>query len=348
MGSSFKRNKIINGDMRVDQRFAGAAWGTSVNGYTVDRWSVYQSVTGKINGSQNYNSVTPPTGFTNYIGVQSQSAYTVLSGDYYGIRQIIEGYQISDLAWGTANAKSVTLSFWAYSSLTGNFGAVLQNNVNATYPFLYNIPVANTWTYITVNIPGPTIGTWLTTTGWGVGVTFSLGSGSTYQGTANSWSSGNYNGTTGQIQVVGTNAATLYITGVQLEVGSVATPYERQIYSDQLAQCQRYYYRNSANSSSTSADMGTLAYANGATTGFFHHFYKVTMRTNPTFSFSGTFQLTDAISSNFAITNMTIGNFTDQMTRINVTVASGLTTRAMYFAQSNATATSYIDFSAEL
>ena len=285
MGASFKRNRFINGNMLIDQRYSGAAFGTSINGYTVDRWQVYQSVTGKINGGQNYNSVTPPTGFSNYIGIQSQSAYTLLSGDYYGLRQLIEGYNVADLAWGTANAKAVTLSFWARSSLTGNFGCVIQNPGFVSYPVLYNISEANKWKYITVNVPGPTIGTWGTTTAIGLGVVFSLGSGTTYQGAPNVWVLADYNGTIGQNQLVSNNGATLYITGVQLEVGSVATPYERQIYSDQLAQCQRYYLRNKVEQNSTSTFMIGVT-VSATTAPRCTMAFPVAMRATPTASFS--------------------------------------------------------------
>ncbi len=240
--SSFKRNRIINGNMLIDQRNAGAAVGTSINGYTLDRWIIGQSTSGKLNGGQNYNSVTPPAGFTNYLGVQSQSAYSVGASDTYRFIQKIEGYNVADLAWGTADAKSVTLSFWVRSSLTGTFGGGIANSAfNRTYVFTYTINAANTWEYKTVTIAGDTTGTWLTTNGVGFDCNFSLGAGSTYSGTAGVWSSSGYLSATGATSVVGTNGATFYVTGVQLEVGTKATPYEMQIYSDQLTQCQRYF-----------------------------------------------------------------------------------------------------------
>jgi hypothetical protein len=241
------KNRIINGDMRIDQRNAGASVGTSSGTlvYTLDRWAANYSQTSKYTVQQNAGSVTPPAGFTNYLGVTSSSAYSVLSSDYFMVNQRIEGFNVADLDWGTANAATVTLSFWVRSSLTGTFGGVITNSAqNRSYPFTYTISAANTWELERITIAGDTSGTWLTNNGVGLFVNFGFGVGSTYSGTAGAWSGSNLYSATGAASVVGTNGATFYITGVQLEAGSVATPFERRSYGQELALCQRYYEKS--------------------------------------------------------------------------------------------------------
>lgn len=242
--NSFK-NRIINGGMVIDQRNAGASV-TPVSGvYTLDRWSAVQSVASKFSLQQNAGAITPPVGFSNYLGVTSLSAYSVLAADYYFIRQPIEGFNFADMAWGTANASAITLSFQVRSSLTGTFGGSLQNSAqNRSYPFSYSIPVANTWTTISITIAGDTTGTWLTTNGVGLYVMFGLGVGTTQSGTAGSWQTSNLISATGAVSVVGTSGATFYITGVQLEKGSVATSFDYRPYGTELAMCQRYYEKS--------------------------------------------------------------------------------------------------------
>jgi len=223
--------------MVIDQRNAGASTTPAVT-YTLDRWQGVNTQASKFTVQQNAGSVTPPVGFINYLGVTSSSAYSVLTGDTFYMVQYVEGLNCSDLAWGTANAKTVTLSFQVYSSLTGTFGGSLANSAgNRAYPFSYTISSANTWTSISVTITGDTTGTWLTTNGIGIQVRFGLGSGSTYTGTAGAWGTANATQPTGSTSVVGTNGATFYITGVQLEVGSTATSFDYRPYGTELALC---------------------------------------------------------------------------------------------------------------
>jgi hypothetical protein len=241
--SSFK-NRIINGSMTIDQRNAGASVAiTTAAPFITDRFFAYASQTSKLTGQQNAGSVTPPVGFTNYLGFTSLSAYSVLASDIFVAIQRIEGFNTADLGWGTANAKTVTLSFQVYSSLTGTFGGSLQNSAqNRSYPFTYSIPSANTWTTISVTIAGDTTGTWIgATNGIGIQLNFGLGMGSTYSGTAGSWQASNLFSATGATSVVGTSGATFYITGVQLEVGSTATSFDYRPYGTELALCQRYF-----------------------------------------------------------------------------------------------------------
>lgn len=240
------RNRIINGDMRIDQRNAGASVTPSTVGshqYLLDRWFVLNTPGSKYSVQQNAGSVTPPTGFSNYLGCTSVSAYSIGSSEYQFVGQKIEGFNFADLMWGTANAKTVTLSFWVRSSLTGTFGGFLRNNANNRfYPFSYTINAANTWEYETITIAGDTTGTWVgATNGTGLDLNFSIATGSNFTGTAGAWTASAILAPTGQVSVVGTNGATWYITGVQLEVGSVATPFERRPYGTELQLCQRYY-----------------------------------------------------------------------------------------------------------
>jgi hypothetical protein len=244
--ASIMKNRIINGAMVIDQRNAGASVTNvaSATTYTLDRWLYYASQASKFTIQQNAGSVTPPVGYTKYLGVTSLSAYTVGSGEIFQLGQYIEGFNTADLAWGTANAKTVTLSFQVYSSLTGTFGGALRNSASdRSYPFTFTVSSANTWTSISVTIAGDTSGTWVTDNGIGIRFTFGLGMGSSFSGTAGSWASANYISATGATSVVGTNGATFYITGVQLEVGSSATGYEYRQYGQELALCQRYYVR---------------------------------------------------------------------------------------------------------
>ena len=243
--SSYLRNRIINGDMRIDQRNAGVSVTPANLQYTVDRWQAQLTQTSKFTAQQNAGSVTPPVGYSKYLGITSSSAYSVLTGDYFALLQGIEGFNTDDLAWGTANAKTVTLSFWVRSSLTGTFGGAISGGPQS-YPFTYTISSANTWEQKSITIAGSTSGSWATNNTASMYVSFSLGVGTTYSGTAGAWSNTFYFSATGATSVVGTSGATFYVTGVQLEVGTVATPFERQIYGTQLAQCQRYYQQHAS------------------------------------------------------------------------------------------------------
>ena len=237
MASSFKRNRIINGNMAVNQRNVSVNAVTGTQNFVQDRWfsNVTQNSIVTLSASSSV-----PGGFTTAISVLTNPA-TIAAGDYFNINQKIEGLNIGELQWGTASAKTVTLSFWFYSSVTGTFSGSIQNSAaDRSYVFAFSIPTANTWTYSTITIPGDTTGTWLKTTGVGLVLSISLGTGATYQNTSGSWYAGNYLAAAGSATLSSSTNSTFRLTGVQLEVGSIATPYEFQIYSDQLAQCQRY------------------------------------------------------------------------------------------------------------
>lgn len=234
------RNRIINGDMRIDQRNAGAAVTPANASYTLDRFVCNLSQASKYSVQQ---SLIAPSSFSNSMLFTSLSAYSVLAADNFQFEQRIEGFNFSDMAWGTSNAQTITLSFWVRSSLTGTFGGSLRNSAgDRSYPFSYSISAANTWEQKAITILGDTTGTWIGgTTGVGLRVGFGLGVGSNFSGTAGSWSGSNLLSATGATSVVGTNGATFYITGVQLEAGPVATPFERRPIGTELALCQRYY-----------------------------------------------------------------------------------------------------------
>ena len=240
-------NRIINGDMRIDQRNAGASVTPTDSQYLVDRWLGLQAVASKYSAQQNAGSVTPPAGFSNYLGATSLSSYSVGATDYFGLRQNIEGFNIVDLAWGTANAQPITFSFWVRSSLTGTFGGALQNAAATRYyAFSYPISAANTWEYKTVTIAGDTSGTWAKNNTIGLSLTFGLGVGSTYSIAAGSWGSTGALSATGATSVVGTSGATFYITGVSLVKGSTALPWEFRSYGQELALCERYFEAGSS------------------------------------------------------------------------------------------------------
>jgi hypothetical protein len=272
--SGFK-NRIINGDMQIDQRNAGASVNNiSGNLYTLDRWAAYANQATKFSIQQ---SSTSTSGFRNSLLITSLSAYTVGSGEEFSINQAIEGFNIADLGWGTASAQTVTLSFWVRSSLTGTFGGALrQGSGTRSYPFSYTINSANTFEYKTITIAGDTSGTWNSTNGAGILLGFGLGCGSSVSGTAGAWVGSNIVSTTGATSVVGTNGATFYITGVQLEKGSTATSFDYLPYTTELALCQRYFYTN-VNAEPAN---GVLVYNN-----IFDVFvrFPVTMRSAPTF-----------------------------------------------------------------
>jgi hypothetical protein len=240
-GFGFK-NRIINGAMVIDQRNAGASVTiTTDNTFTLDRWSTAATAASKFSVQQ---STTAATGFTNSLLATSLTAYSVSAGDIFALKHTIEGFNVSDLGFGAAGASTVTVSFWVRSSLTGTFGGALQNGAqNRSYPFSFTINAANTFEYKTVTIAGDTSGTWLTNNGKGLSLWFSLGTGTTYSGTANAWASSLYFQPTGATSVVGTSGATFYITGVQLEKGSTATSFDYRPYGTELALCQRYYYK---------------------------------------------------------------------------------------------------------
>ena len=285
------KNRIINGAMVIDQRNAGASVNPSTGAYTLDRWDgggVHDGVFG-------FQQVSDaPAGFVNSFKATVSTADASLSSTQYArFGQMIEGLNLSDFAWGTASATSITLSFWVKSSLTGTFGGYVTNSAeNRAYVFSYTINAANTFEYKTVTIAGDTSGTWLTTNGIGLRMYFSLGAGSSKVGTAGSWGSTLYLAPTGQTNVLATISNTWQITGVQLEKGSTATSFDYRPYGTELALCQRYFQQiGKINSDNFPIIQGYTT----ATTNFSVPLpFPVTMRTTPTATVTGSWTLGNA------------------------------------------------------
>jgi len=253
------KNRIINGAMVIDQRNAGASVTPANNQYLVDRWQAAANVASKFSVQQ---STTTATGFVNSMLATSLSAYSIGAAELCALRQSIEGLNVGDLGWGTANAQTVTVSFWVRSSLTGTFGGSIMNGAaDRSYPFTYTISTANTFEYKTVTIAGDTSGTWLKTNGIGLSILFGLGVGTSFSGTAGAWAGASYYGATGATSVVGTNGATFYVTGVQLEKGSTATSFDYRSYGTELGLCQRYFEKSydTGTAVGTATDTGSVS-----------------------------------------------------------------------------------------
>ena len=238
------KNRIINGAMAIDQRNAGASLtiNTAAYQYPVDRFGVYGQTSDGVFTAQQSN-IVPNNNFTNSLKIQTTTIDSSIGAtQLYMITHRIEGYNTADLGWGNSTASTVTVSFWVRSSLTGTFGgSIINASQNRAYPFSYTISAADTWQQVSIVVPGDTTGTWGTTNGRGIEINWDLGSGSTYKGTAGSWSASPYWGVTGGTNVIGTLNATLYITGVQLEKGSQATAFDYRPFGYELSLCQRYY-----------------------------------------------------------------------------------------------------------
>jgi hypothetical protein len=277
------KNRIINGAMVIDQRNAGASLAITTTGqYSVDRFQggVYGSGTGRFSLQQ---SSTVPDGFTNSLLATVTTADASPSASYgYAITQPIEGYNIADLGWGTANAQPATLSFWVRSSVTGTFPVVFQNNAaDKAYGGQYTISSANTWEQKSIVVSGVTSGTWLTTNGAGIYVNFGLGGGSNRTMSSGLQTIGGALTTmnvTGSTQLIATNGATFYITGVQLEKGSTATSFDYRDYGRELIMCQRYYYLHGSGADQSIGD-GSM-YASNIL--MMNVNFPVSMRTAPT------------------------------------------------------------------
>ncbi|AIR93409.1 hypothetical protein AVU42_gp024 [Prochlorococcus phage P-TIM68] len=242
------RNMIINGQMQVNQRNSSALTVNSSSGqYPVDRWVSRGEGGSKAFTIEQVGVSNSGLGVRNAIKVTSSQAASVSSSDIFNFRQMIEGLTSGRLNLGESGCASMTLSFTAYSSVAGTHSGAIQNSAqNRSYPFTYTL-AQNTWTDVKITIPPITSGSFNESTGVGLRLVFDLGSGDTFRGTANQWNSAQDEGATGAVRLLETNGAVWYITKVQLEEGTVATPFEKKLFNEDLSACERYYYIMQAN-----------------------------------------------------------------------------------------------------
>ena len=340
------RNRIINGAMVISQR--GTSFVSPTSAYTIDRWEMEENTDGAVTVTQDTDA---PTGFSfsQKFTVTSADASLAATQDLI-VGQYIEGFNTADLVFGSASAATVTLSFWVKSSLTGTFGGALQNSARTrSYPFTYTISSASTWEQKTVTIAGDTSGTWIgATNGIGLRVYFGLGVGSTYSGTAGAWAATNYYSATGAVSVIGTNAATWQVTGVQLEAGTTASPFEYRQYGTELGLCQRYCYKIATSG-------GYSAYA---TTGMFISTTRVDfpillptyMRASPTATYTAAnTYLPSSAGTDFTPSAVATagGSASPQAITVSFTVSGATAGRAATLTDLNTTSSNMI-FSAEL
>jgi hypothetical protein len=300
--------------MVIDQRNAGAAVTPTNADYTLDRWQYSATQASKFT-VQRGSGVLANTGLNNYMYNAVAATATLAAGDLFTQRQAIEGFNISDFQWGTANAKPVTLSFWVYTSVIGTHSGSFSNGAgNRCNVFSFSVPSANTWTYVSVTVAGDTSGTWVADNTAGLYLRFNLGAGSTYLGSTGSWGSTLFVGATGSQQVVTVSGGTFHFTGVQLEAGSTASPFENRSYGTELALCQRYFTKSydigvvpgTANpTGSYGLIEGSVGAANSTSLKSVTVVYPVPMRTQ------GTVTLYDIAGNINKVSNDNIGSYTN-------------------------------------
>jgi len=323
------KNRIINGAMVIFQRGTAA---TTDSAYSVDRWRLVKSNDATESVSQNTDA---PVGFSyslrNTIGTGDA---IIGSAQYSGFEQTIEGYNIADLGWGTANAKPITISFWVRSSVTGTYtGNVRNTNDTRINPFNFTISTANTWEQKTITVTGDTGGTWFTDNGRGIifAVYAALGSGYS-GGTAGTWGTTPAFGCGSPVNGIASNGNIFAISGVQLEKGSTATSFDYRPYGTELALCQRYYQVSE-----------NFIGGAGNTTSFTGNInFIVTMRASPTVGQTAVLSITDIANADFSQSSTNISITTGTRVTINaVSISannfSGLTTNRPLISIPNVT-----------
>jgi hypothetical protein len=341
------KNKIINGDCRIDQRNAGASVALSGSSkFPVDRFIGFYTNTGGAATAQ--QSSVAPAGFNNSFLYSVTTGAAIGTGDYSCIQQNIEGYNVADLDFGSATAKTITLSFWVRSSLTGTFSGSLQNSAaNRSYVYTYTISAANTWEQKTITIAGDTTGTWLKTNGSGLLVYWNMGfQSASLTSTTNTWVAGAFNGVTGGVTPSTTTGATFYITGVQLEQNTSATPFERRLYGTELALCQRYAIRFGGDQVYELIGSG---FVESSTSSLLIMPLPVFMRSSPSVSFS-TLRIVENNGAAVTVTGVsTKGSESgNKVVFLNPVAASGLTAGRICWVSANNSTSASLLLSAEL
>ena len=338
------RNLIINGAMEVDQRNATTTMGAVT--YGLDRFTCFKSHDGVQTMVQ---STDAPVGFKNSLKVTTTTADASLAaGQRSAIIYRIEAQDNAHLEFGTANAKRITLSFYVKSSITGTHGGAFGNGAdNRNYPFTYTISSADTWERKIISIPGDTTGTWATDNGRGLQIVWGLGVGSTYSGTAGAWAAGDINSATGATTgVTNTLNATWLLTGVQLEVGEQATPFEHRSFGDELHRCMRYYQQigggHGKSPNTTMCDISVV--------------FNPPMRSNPAVTDNGTvIQITNVTAADFNQSSVGVSDTDTGVTdgvygggRVRLSNFSGLTGGDQYSIDHTASQGGAMVFDAEL
>jgi hypothetical protein len=331
------RNRIINGTMIVDQRANTVGANTVISSnapYTVDRWRAQIS---QHNGTMNVRQDSTSTaGFTKSLRAIVTAANTSLPvTSVTRVWTNIEGLNVADLGFGTANAKPVTLSFFVRSSNTGTFSGALTNyDENRSYPFEYTINTVDTFEKKTITIPGDTSGNWSSNTEGSFALNFSLGTGTTNLGTANAWTGSWKVGTTGSFSLAGVLNATWYLTGVQLEEGSVPTSFEYRQFGTELALCQRYYYKfiNNNGTGTAWAGQATTSLSTTRSIGI-PIILPVPARTTPSFASSNLRLVPAAFNTTFTVTAASVySGYSTYGTAFAIDMTtSGISSGTVYF-----------------
>jgi hypothetical protein len=342
--ASIMKNRIINGAMVIDQRNAGAALTLSSSAqYCPDRYQI-RTASGSSNTAQTQTSVVP-AGFNNALKITIGTGANPGAGENNFIAQSIEGYNVADLNFGTANAQTFTASFWVRSSITGTYGLSFSNNAgDRAYVTSYTVNSANTWEYKTITVAGDTTGTWDKTNNVGIQICWDIGQGSNRSYAAStSWQSNNALGLTGGVKLVATSGATLYLTSVQLEVGSSATGFEYRQYGQEFALCQRYFQQYGDNAT----NKNVIPFAQGAGTTEMDGYMTlpVVMRTTPTLT-SLNLYASDGTNSLLAMTSGTVYNASTSTFGAYWTVSGGTAYRP--YVIRTYTSAGYMQLSAEL
>jgi len=328
------KNRIINGAMQIDQRNSGSANTPTTNGtYTIDRWKSINSQASKITYQRNAGSVTPPAGYSNYLGLTVASNVNPASTDYFGFEQPIETYNLSDISYGSSSASTLTASFWVRSSVVGTYGVGLwYGTTTSACVQTFTISLANAWQYVTVSFPGASSPSLVVGSTDSMSLRFDLGSGTNFNTTAGSWVNQNALRTSSCVNWISNSGATFYVTGVQLEVGPQATPFDVRDYGRELIMCQRYYYQWQALSGYYTTFCNVFAIS--STNGYGVFKLPVTMRAPPALTTTGT-------ASNYRIF---IGGSTYNCSSVPTMDTSGVDTVALQFPTAGTFTAGYAGF----
>ena len=318
------KNLIINSDFGIWQR--GTAFPAAANGlYTVDRYKVTRIGAGVFDVDQDTSVPANDSAFSVKLTVSTADA-SVASGDLGFFHQRIEANNTSLLALGTGDATSISVSFWARSSVTGVFTAFLQNSAqDRTYPHEFSIAQADTWEQFSYNLTGDVSGTWLSgTNGIGLIAGICLWAGSDFQGTNDTWNAGGKPATSNLPDTwINSSGATFYLSRFQVEVGSAASDFEHRDYASELARCSRYFFQYNQNTgpyqrehwgthnvSTTQSDVAIQ--------------YPVAMRAGPTFSTGASVDDWRINGASCSAIPATVNVIHEAACRVRFTVASGL------------------------